>query len=301
MEDKIIQYLTGEASKSTSKSVLEWRDKNPEEFKKWEEAYRSPLFEEVEFKRVSKIKLGRTSSLRTQFSIAAAILLLIAIAWMLVPKPRCPQEIEMVEVVNSSLNNQEVSLPDGSVLILNPQTSIRYQKEFNREIELAGTALLKIHKDRAHPFIVYSDFSTIRVLGTEFMVQNLKNKQNIILKEGKVEVSTKKEGQKKYLSNNGEMITVNRDDELSSVKTINCNLYFSWQEEKLSFQQASVKEVVEYLEDCYSIDVEILDKMDWQTKLIGSAPKGKPELIIQAIARIIDKKIEKKNNKYILK
>ena len=97
------------------------------------------------------------------------------------------------------------------------------------------------------------------------------------------------------------MITVSPDDELSSVKTVNCSLYFSWQEEKLNFQQASVKEVVEYLEDCYSIEVEIDDNKAWQTKLIGSAPKGKPDFIIQAIAKIIHKKIEKNNNKYILK
>jgi ferric-dicitrate binding protein FerR (iron transport regulator) len=298
METKIIRHLTGEASRQESKTVLEWQKDNPEEFEKWEATYSKPLFQELEFIRKSKLKDSKSFSIRKEFGIAAAILLLLGIGWLFVPNPSCPKDTA-IEIVNTEKQNLTIILPDSSSVTINPKSSLRYEKNFTREIFLSGTALLKIYKDKTHPFIVNSQFSKIRVLGTEFMVQNFENKQNIILKEGKVEVNSL--NQKQTLQSYGEMLTITKSNEFSPVKTVNCSLYFSWQKEKLSFQQASVKEVVEYLEDCYSIDVKMLDNRAWQTKLIGSAPKGKPELIVEAIAKIINKEIEKKNNKYILK
>lgn len=88
----------------------------------------------------------------------------------------------------------EVNLPDGTKIILNAESSLRYPAKFTgseRRVELKGEAYFEVAHDRNRPFRVVSDHQTIEVLGTHFNVNAYDDEENIktTLLEGKVKVS----------------------------------------------------------------------------------------------------------------
>jgi transmembrane sensor len=67
----------------------------------------------------------------------------------------------------------QVTLPDGTKVWLNAETSIKYPTAFNgpeRSVELTGEAYFEVAKNARQPFVVRSGETAIRVLGTHFNI-----------------------------------------------------------------------------------------------------------------------------------
>lgn len=78
--------------------------------------------------------------------------------------------------------NDTILLPDGSMVILEPQTVVRYNDSFagaKREVYLEGNAFFKVTRNRKSPFYVYSKNIVTQVLGTSFYVKNNPHTKNI--------------------------------------------------------------------------------------------------------------------------
>lgn len=102
------------------------------------------------------------------------------------------QAQEWVAVNNQSTQSVEKQLPDGSLVTLEPGSSITYNRSFGkvvRKINLKGAAKFDVHKDAAHPFAVTARGFTTTALGTMFEVSTgLNNMLSVKLHEGKVVV-----------------------------------------------------------------------------------------------------------------
>jgi len=89
----------------------------------------------------------------------------------------------------------QVRLPDGTIVFLNAESSLRYPTSFtnikNREVELKGEGFFSVSKDKLHPFIVHSKGQKVEVLGTQFNINgyNTSNAVMTTLVEGSVKVS----------------------------------------------------------------------------------------------------------------
>lgn len=89
----------------------------------------------------------------------------------------------------------QVRLPDGTLVFLNAESSLRYPTNFtsakNREVELTGEGFFSVSKDKQHPFIVHSSGQKIEVLGTQFNINSYNTSSAIMttLVEGSVKVS----------------------------------------------------------------------------------------------------------------
>jgi len=77
--------------------------------------------------------------------------------------------------INSgSAIRKTVILPDGTLITMGKESTIRLNQNFstgNREIWLSGEAFFDVEHDPAHPFVVHTISSDIRVLGTVFNVK----------------------------------------------------------------------------------------------------------------------------------
>jgi transmembrane sensor len=84
-----------------------------------------------------------------------------------------------------------VRLLDGSTIELNALSRIRIRLSRNaREIDLTeGQALFHVAKDRARPFIVHSDGTTVRAVGTQFDVYRKASGTVVTVLEGRVAVA----------------------------------------------------------------------------------------------------------------
>jgi len=84
-----------------------------------------------------------------------------------------------------------VRLLDGSTIELNALSSIRVRLSKNtREVDLReGQALFRVAKDPARPFLVHSDGTTVRAVGTQFDVYRKSTATVVTVLEGRVAVA----------------------------------------------------------------------------------------------------------------
>ncbi|WP_162946562.1 FecR family protein [Chitinophaga barathri] len=89
---------------------------------------------------------------------------------------------------------KQVTLPDGSVVLLNANSKLDYHPDFagHRQLRLSGEALFTVTRDEAHPFTVLTgDSLTTTVLGTAFNINSYDKGEDIRISvvSGKVAVS----------------------------------------------------------------------------------------------------------------
>jgi transmembrane sensor len=95
------------------------------------------------------------------------------------------------EVMGTGLaERRQVMLGDGSVVSLEPETTLRVRFEDRvRHIELErGRALFRVAKDVWRPFLVTTGDTTVRAVGTEFGVERAGGSVVITVAEGRVAV-----------------------------------------------------------------------------------------------------------------
>lgn len=73
----------------------------------------------------------------------------------------------------SGYTMRQVTLPDGSIVRLHPNSVLRYTVPFGvseRTVTLTGEAFFDVKRNPKHPFVVWTDKLVTRVLGTSFTV-----------------------------------------------------------------------------------------------------------------------------------
>lgn len=125
-----------------------------------------------------------------------------------------------------------VTLPDGSQVWLNSGSSISYDADFGkqeRHVTINGEGFFSVTKDKKHPFIVTSDGTSIKVLGTKFDMKAYKGDpcKRITLVEGSLCVSNK--GEQKILSPNQQALVMKTG---IHVRNVTAREYSSWTNEK---------------------------------------------------------------------
>lgn len=77
-------------------------------------------------------------------------------------------------------------LPDGSHITLSPYSSISYSEDNCREVEMTGCVYYQVRHDERHPFDVVGKRGHVRVLGTQFMVDERTDAPEVMVTSGKV-------------------------------------------------------------------------------------------------------------------
>lgn len=82
-------------------------------------------------------------------------------------------------------------LEDGSTLWLNSNSKVKvdYSKHFRRIALITGEAHFEVKKDASRPFEVYSMNRLVRAVGTAFSVHKLKDRVEVMVSEGTVELA----------------------------------------------------------------------------------------------------------------
>jgi len=86
-----------------------------------------------------------------------------------------------------------MKLPDGSIVWLNADSKLSYSESFsrkNRNVRLEGEGYFEVEYGE-HPFVVRTDSTQIKVLGTKFNVKNYddENYIRVSLLEGSIALS----------------------------------------------------------------------------------------------------------------
>jgi len=113
---------------------------------------------------------GRTARIKQWVPAAAVFLLAVGATWWYLSGRNAPARYE------TALNEQKkISLPDGSTVVINPQTQIRVARDFNKAgrtvILTAGEAHFEVAKNPERVFSVHAGPNEFRAIGTVFDVR----------------------------------------------------------------------------------------------------------------------------------
>ncbi|HMI01785.1 MAG TPA: FecR domain-containing protein [Pedobacter sp.] len=156
-----------------------------------------------------------------------------------------------------------VGLPDGSIVWLNAESSLKYPASFvnrdKRNVTLRGEAYFEIARDKMHPFVVETDKQKVEVLGTHFNINAYKDHGQVrtTLLEGSVKVSTGKNnetilkpGQQSILANNS-----------LKVSPANTEETVAWKNGYFRFNNEDIASIMSKLSRWYNIEVKFSDEV----------------------------------------
>lgn len=245
-------------------------------------------------------RINHPIGLRRHFyQIAAVIVLLLSLGGIFTYNTFFKPDVYFAESVN-----QKVYLADGSVVNLFPGAKLTVDKSFpadTRVVNLEGDAIFSVAKSKKHPFIVYADGFSTKVLGTIFKITQVGNDKAVDLYEGKVAVSysgtpvTFLKPHQKWtnfgVARTAAVITFRKENashqELPSLLS-------------LSFNDVALKEVAEVLQKNYNIHI-IYPKEVAEKKITVDFTGGSTDENMEALAFILGLEVQKEKQTYILK
>lgn len=184
---------------------------------------------------------------------AAAIFLLAvsAVSIYLMLEKDIPQK-DLVECYIPTAEIRELTLPDGTRVMLNSKSTLLYPEQFvgkTRSVYLIGEANFKVKPDEDHPFIVKANDFQITALGTEFNVNAYPENAELIatLLEGSVKVEFNNLISNVILKPN-EQVTYNKQTRKPSLQSPRMEDVTAWQRGELVFSNKPLDEIFTNLE-----------------------------------------------------
>jgi len=245
--------------------------------------------EENKNKRALKeVKVIRIHPLKKIMRIAAILLLLLSASYLYFNSLEETAHTDLAE-------NSSVTLPDASVVLLNADSKLSYDKahwDENRNVSLQGEAYFKVAKGRK--FTVATADGFITVLGTHFNVKKREAIFEVTCYEGLVSVTQKGTTRKlpagtSFLMLNGKVVPVTGP--ITSEP--------SWVTNESSFKSMPLKFVLREFERQYNVTIET-EHIDTNTLFTGTFTNKQINLALNSICLPNKIKYKLEKNKVLL-
>lgn len=226
----------------------------------WEKLYNKLKYNDL-LPSEAPIRLSVRRNFLIFARIAALFVVVAGLSWgaFYFFKEKGPEMI--LASTSATEKNISVELPDGSIVILNHDTQLRYPETFengNRKVELSGEAFFDIIRDPSHPFIIDAGKASIRVLGTSFNVNtsNLQEEVEVYVSTGTVMFATS-DGSDSLMLEAGFMgRTTTEGAEKLLITSTN---YLGWNTGMLVYEGSRLETVFNDLYSMYGIEISVTD------------------------------------------
>lgn len=249
--------------------------------------------------RINKMNIsGRTSHRLIRIAAVLLILITTGLTAYLHVKNSEIHSIEFVEYFTPNAAIHTIELPDGSLVTMNHGSIIVYPKNFTskrREIFLNGEAKFNVSHDNKRPFIVKTNNMNIQALGTIFNISSYaeNNKTIVTLIDGKVSIDIKN-SEEKYILEPSQQIVFDNNLRTTYRRTTNVEHELAWEKGYLSFQNASVEDIMLKIQRKYDVKIYANYKEIEDEKL---TVKFAPDESLQEIFKTMQLLIRKFNYK----
>jgi ferric-dicitrate binding protein FerR (iron transport regulator) len=159
----------------------------------------------------------------------------------------------------TSENTIAVSLPDGSEITLNKNSSLTYAPTFGettRKVTLVGEAFFEVKRNPQKPFIVSINQTEIEVLGTSFNVQGYEilNAVEVVVATGVVKFSAPERKQEVMLHAGEKGVYSMITQHMGSQVNDDIN-FLSWSTQKIIFEETDLHTVIKTLNKTYQSNI----------------------------------------------
>jgi transmembrane sensor len=314
MDDLLVKYLLQETTTEEKQMVEEWMaasEVNKKQFTHfeflWNESRKaaaiSTVDEAVAWQNFQqKLKEPKVIQLPPRFNrlkIAAAIVLVVAGALFL--NAIFNSGSDKLQLVQTQQNVLADTLPDGSVVTLNKNSSIEYKEKFTkgktRSLKLRGEAFFTVTANKEKPFVIQVNDVEVKVVGTSFNIKTINGQTEVIVKTGIVEVT--RNGKTIRLTPNEKTVTPLTDSVLAK-NTVTDKLYDYYQSKEFVCDNTPLWRLVEVLNEAYNSNIVIGRKELRSLPLTTTFNNSSLEEVLTIISQTLQVQVAKQGNQIIL-
>lgn len=284
IDEKLRQYLEGNASQEVLEEVREWAASDPDhqaQLEKlealWGRAPGSAMYREIDsqadWQKVrQRLQASETAPSggssnssparrRRIWAVAATILLLATLSVFFLRGGGDPEML----IAETQATAQEILLADGSRVTLRPNSRLKYPEEFagnQRRLELeVGAAFFDVERNPAKPFVIDAGPSVVEVKGTSFSVTRDGSNTKVAVKTGKVRFYLPDNDGADLLLTPGQKAELNPETKKAEPQTTTEN-QFSWVTGRLKFDNAPISQILNDVSTHFNVPVVFGDHLD---------------------------------------
>jgi transmembrane sensor len=305
------KHFLNEAKKVENEEALDFKLKNPKEYKLLSELWKKNEVEFYEFDKqkawdklssIIDFKEENNSFLRWNIRNAAATIAFMIISVLtIIYFCNGSNFADRIIEENHTANPKLIELEDGSKIWLSSKSLISYSEKFikdKREVALSGKAFFEVSKDNNHPFIVSTNNSSITVLGTSFNIDETKHRTEISVKSGKVKVESTVTNEQVFLNPN--QFAIVTEEKLIVSEVTNPN-YQSWINGIFKFKNTPIKQVIYDLNTFYNNQFELDSSKEYDCNLTAKFEKSDINTIVEVLEKTCDLNSKQAFDKILLR
>ncbi|SDF75941.1 FecR family protein [Dyadobacter soli] len=162
--------------------------------------------------------------------------------------------------------SRRVLLPDGTLVTLNANSSMRvadrWGRRTEREVWLEGEAFFSVSKlkkaGHAVKFTVHTHDLNVEVRGTEFNVNTRQDQTQVVLSEGLVHLQLHDRSEKEIRMKPGDLVDFSRSKQRLHVRHLpDASPMYSWKNNRWTLNDASLAEIAVLIQETYGVTVTI--------------------------------------------
>lgn len=211
------------------------------------------------------------------------------------------QKVTYTEVKTTFGERKQVLLPDGTTLVLNSCSSVRYPNHFlgsTRAVTLEGEGYFKVARDEKFPFIVKTGNFDVRVLGTRFNVKAYSTDEivSVSVESGKVQVDLP-EAMMRLVAQ--EQILINTiSGEYSKRKEE--RRVAGWIQGTFCFNSTPIRDVAKELERVYNCHITFAPDEEFNNLISGEHDNKGLDSVLKSIAYVSGIKYKREGRNILL-
>lgn len=204
--------------------------------------------------------------------------------------------------VTASNEQTEVMLDDGTVVVLNENSQLKYPESFEgnkRTVELIGEGYFDVAHNPQKPFIIKTPESSVKVLGTSFNVRAYPGETftEVEVETGKVEFKIKEASASVQLVAHEKGIYTH-GEKLQKRAAQNLNAQ-AWRTGELKFKDLPLSEAVALIKRHFNVEIDLAPELANCSFTSNYDPNPELEQVFTSIKLILPVEINKeKSGKY---
>jgi ferric-dicitrate binding protein FerR (iron transport regulator) len=318
IDELLAKRLAGEATVADEQVIDAWLEESAENRQYFESLQRlwsqAPVARTATLKPVDteralqKVKAqfpvsagaapARRISMYQWVSAAAAVLVVVVAAVFFFRNPSQTPEIQ-IAATTATLTD---TLADGSVVVLNRNSGLRVAGNFNkkeRRMRLSGEAYFAVTPDKEKPFVIEVQQLEVKVVGTEFNVDNRSEpgRVKVSVTSGKVQLTAGAQTillvageQAVYESASGNIVRSARTDE---------NV-LAYKNRMFRYNATPLKQVVQELSDVYGVDISLKNKVLENCQLYARYDNLELDRVLELVSESFSLTVERKGDQILL-
>ena len=309
MKDIIIRFFDQTISSTEKEQLHDWlkeSEQNRKEFLEMHDIWASSALINKKFNAEKAMEIfienmkklddsqRKHKKLKRFIQLASGVAATIALLFYINYADRLRDSVESrynyTHVVKAQQSKERVVLPDGSVVWIDKGSVLSYSDQVNetiRRVKIEGKAFFDVAKDKNRPFIVDLGEDKIKVYGTSFNVRNLMKESDveIVLLTGRVGLELSGI-QKNIMLKPNERVVYSKVSKDSHVETVDASKFNIWTQDKLTFDNNTLSNVIPCLEIWYDVTIDCPEDLANNTRVSFTILNETKEQMLKVLALV---------------